>query len=561
MVTSNSSSAADAWRRDLLWLAVGFAALYFFALGRCPLDYKDEGRYAEIPREMVATGDWVTPRLDGVVYFEKPPLMYWLVAVCLEVFGPGEASMRATPAAFALAGVLLTYAAARRLHGRGAGLASALVLGTSAFYFAIGHILILDMAVSVLTSAALFCFILGVFEAPGSRRRALFYGLYASAALATLTKGLMGFLIPGAIMLLWLVLFGQWRRLRPLYLPSGLALFLALAAPWHVLVALRNPTWAYRYFVYEHWLRFTTPAAGRHEPWWIYIPVVLAGLFPWMGFLWPALRAGLGGGWARRREHAQAGFLALWAAFVVLFFSISHSKLLPYVLPAFPPLAVLIGAWLAGEGREPARLRRGLGPFSFVCGVLAAAALVAVLRPGLAVKDPVQARELVPYAWALAVGLGAGGVAAPVLAAAFGRRGAFAGIGATMAVFFGVLVLARPALQKPGTKPLALIVRAQAGPDDEIVCYHEFFHDFLFYSRRLADVVAFQGELEPEEDPSARARGRFIDQAEFLRRWAGPRRVFAIMRRADAGPLLADPTFHSYLLGQTRDHYLLSNRP
>jgi 4-amino-4-deoxy-L-arabinose transferase-like glycosyltransferase len=213
------SAAPQSWRRDLLLLAVSFGALYFAVLGGHPLSNPDEGRYASIPREMIASHDYVTPRLNGVNYFEKPPLLYWAVAGCMQVFGFNEWAVRIMPALSGLGGVLLTYAAARRWQGRAVGLASAVVLGTSLLFFALSRILILDMAVSMLMCATLFCFILGVREAPGARRRWLFYGLYASAALATLTKGLIGFLVTGAVMFLWLLIFNQWKRLRPLHLP------------------------------------------------------------------------------------------------------------------------------------------------------------------------------------------------------------------------------------------------------------------------------------------------------------------------------------------------------
>ena len=201
-------------------LALMFGALFAWRLGSAPLVNPDEGRYAEVPREMLASGDWVTPRLDGVPYFEKPPLVYWAVAACERFLGPSEWSVRLTPALFAVGGILMAYCAARRLYGRDAGFWAAIVLGTSLLYMAMGHLVGLDMAVSVLMGATLFCFVLGMQEQPGRRRRWLFYGLYASAALATLTKGLIGFLITGAVMLLWLVLADQWRRLRPLYLPE-----------------------------------------------------------------------------------------------------------------------------------------------------------------------------------------------------------------------------------------------------------------------------------------------------------------------------------------------------
>ncbi len=554
---------AASWRRDLLWLTLLGALLYGFRLGSAPLGNPDEGRYAEIPREMVASGDWVTPRLNGVNYFEKPPLVYWATAVALRLTGASEWSLRAVPALFALGGVLLTYAAARRLYGRGAGLAAAAVLGTSLLYFVIGHILLLDMAVSVLMSATLFCFLLGVNEPPGARRRALFYGLYASAALAVLTKGLIGVLVTGAVMFLWLLVFHQWKRLRPLHLPTGLLLFLAIAAPWHVLAAWHNPTWAHRYFVYEHWQRFMTPAASRPGAWYYYLVIILAGLIPWVGFLVPAVRAALRGGWAARARNANAWFLVTWVLFIFLFFTKSQSKLPPYILPVFPALAVLVGAWLASLGPEekPGRLRVGLGVFSFVCGLLAVSLLLVVARPALVRMDLGQALALKPYAGTLAGVLLLGGIVAPGLGRIRGPRAALTGVGVTMAVFFAVLQGAAPLIQKPGTQALARQVRAAARPGDRVLHYHEFFHDFTFYAGRVVDLVDFKGELELEEDAAARASGRFLTEAEFRRRWDGPVRLWVVARRRDVRELFADPAFRYHLLGQTEDHTLFSNQP
>ncbi len=560
------------WSRDLLLLTLAFGALFFFRLGSYPLSNPDEGRYAEIPREMVASSDYVTPRLNGVVYFEKPPLVYWTTAVCLKVFGPSEWSMRTTPALFALFGVLVTYAAARRLHGRQAGLLAATVLGTSMLYFVIAHIMLLDMAVSVLMAATLFCFILGVRETPGARRRWLFYGLYASAALATLTKGLIGFLVTGAVMFLWLLVFNQWRRLLPMYLPSGATLFLLIAAPWHILAAQANETWAHRYFVYEHWLRFTTPAASRPGAWHYFVWIVLAGLIPWIGFLWPAMRDALRGGpldglrasWAKRKENADAWFFVTWAAFIFLFFSKSHSKLAPYILPIFPALAAVIGAWLATALRAEdgaKRMRVGLGVFAFFCGLLGLALCVVVMRPELVRMSAEQAATLRVPAFVMAAVLLIGGVLTPWLAKVRGVRAAIAGLVATMALFFVTLQFAAPNISKPGTKALAEIVTAKAKPGDRVLHYYEFFHDFTFYAQRVVDVVAFKGELELEEDAAARASGRFMEEPKFRELWAGSGRVWAVARRKDLKPLFGDPTFRYHLIGETRDHLLFSNQP
>ena len=593
----STAHAGNARSRDWLLLGAFFGALYFFALGGYPLSNPDEGRNAEVPREMLVSGDWVTPRLDGVNYFEKPPLVYWTTAALESVFGFNEWSVRAVPAIFAVAGILLTYAAARRLHGRTAGLLAALVLGTSLLWFVVGHIPILDTAMAVCMSATLFCFILGVREAAGVRRRWFFLGLYASAALATLTKGLMGFLVTGAVMFLWLLVFNQWKRLRPLYLPTGALLFLALAAPWHVLAALHNATWVHRYIVFEHFLRFLTPVASRPAPWHFFIWVMLAGLIPWVGFLWPALRDALRGGWSARAQNAEAWFFVTWAGFILFFFSISKSKLAPYILPAFPALALLIGPWLARTMQENAaeRLRGGLRVLSFCCGLLAVAFGVILVRPALVNMDPAQALALQVPVGALAAILLAGGMLVPWLARVRGVRAAVTGIGVMMALFYGTLMLVAPVLSKPGTKELALWVKTHARPDDQVFHYHDFYQDFTFYAGRVVGVVGSFAELELVEDATARASGRFIDDAELRRRWSGPGRVFLVVqprKLADAKrsyaaalaaseqksaaartnpaprvepapetPVFADPSFHYQLIAQTPDYYLLSNQP
>ncbi len=548
------------WRKDLLVLTLLFGFLNLFALGRHPLANPDEGRYAEIPREMIATGDWVTPRLNAVPYFEKPPFVYWCVAACLRVFGPGETSVRLTPALFGLGGVLLTYAAGRRLYGREAGLGAALVLGTGLLYFALSRLLILDMVVSVLMTATLYCFILGVREPVGPRRRWFFYGLYASAALATLSKGLIGFLVTGAVMFLWLLIFNQWKRLRPLYLPTGALLFLAITAPWHLAVAQRNPGWAHFYFIHEHWNRFTTTVHGRDEPWWYFIPIVLLGLFPWVGFLWNSLRDELAGGWARRKEAADAWFLITWAAFVFLFFSKSQSKLIPYILPVFPPVAVLIGTWLAKQWRAEGalRLRGGLRVFAFLCGLLAIALLVAALKPGV-LREPGQAAAVRPYAIAMAVILLVGGVVSPWAGRVRGARAALWTVFGTMVGFSLTLAVAIPEIRS--TKQLALLARARLRPEDRVYHYHAFFHDFVYYQRRPVGLVHYQDELELQFlDPMERA-ARFIEDDEFRQQWRGPGRVWLVARKHETKELVADATFRYHLIGETPTHCLWSNQP
>lgn len=564
MSSSNERTSDAPWARDLLLLVLAFGGLLLAGLGRAPLANPDEGRYAEVPREMIASGDYVTPRLDGVPYFEKPPLGYWMVAACERWLGPGEAAVRLTPAALALAGILMTYAAARRLHGRDAGLWSAGVLGTSLLFFGLGHLVTLDMPVSVLMTSTLLCFILAVHEPPGTRRRLLFYGLYASSALATLTKGLEGFLITGAVMFLWLVLYGQWHRLRPLHLPTGILLFLAIALPWHLLAAARNPGWARFYFIHEHWERFTDTGHGRYQPPWFFIPVLLLGLFPWTGFLWPALREAVAGGWAGRRDRALPGFFLVWAGFILLFFSASKSKLIPYILPVFPALAVLVGGWVARALPGPgafARLRAGFVGFGALSLLLAAALCVAALKAGI-IHDPAQAQEVRPYALILAAFLLVGGLRAMVPRGGDdAARGAFVAMTVAVLAMFGVLLLARPAIDQRSSRDVALEARAALKPGDQVFHYHGFFHDFTYYTGTLVGLVNYQDELELGFLGDDERKARFVDDAGFRRVWEGPARVLLVARNRDAGPLMNDRTFRFHILAVGAHYTLFSNQP
>lgn len=542
-------------------LTLVFGALYFFALGRAPLANPDEGRYAEIPQAMLVTHHWVTPRLDGIDYFEKPPLMFWVEAVAQKVFGRSERAVRAPVAVLALLGVLMTYGVVARRFGQAEGVAAAVVLGSSSFYAAFSHILSLDLAVAILISATLFAFFLAVHEPPGPRRRRLFYAMYACAALATLTKGLIGVLLTGAVMLLWLAVCGQWKRLRPLHLPSGLLLFFALALPWHILIALHNPTWARFYFVHEQWLRFFTHVHHRAGPPYYFLPEVLPGFFPWFGCLFAALAAA-----GRPRARPDRWFFVLWAAFIFLFFSASQSKLPGYILPVFPPLAVLIGIWLAEVWRRPepdGRRRTGVGVGCFVAlaWLLAAAVLVAVRHPVRFRLADWQAAALRPAATGLALILAAGGAIAAVSWLRREIRFAFVIMALTGGLMVADLALAMPYLIKPGTKPLALLTAKLARPQDAVVCYRDYFPDFTFYARRTVGLVDYVGELEPYNDPRGRARAQFIDDITFRMLWNGPRRFFVVGTKKNLRGLLGEPGFHYKLLAETRDDYLISNRP
>ncbi len=305
-----------------------------------PLTEPDEARYSAIPSAMNATGDYVTPRLKGTVYLEKPPLCYWATALAFRTFGENEFSARLFAALCAWGCVLLVYSMGSHFHGAKTGLYAAAVLATSLFHFILGRMNILDVPLAFFVSAALWC---GYRHFSGSAvGRTQLYLFYLFSAFAFLAKGLIGVVFPLAILALWLSISRRWRDLPKIVSPVGIAAFFAVAGPWLVLVQRANPDFLWFFFVQEHFLRYATSGHGKHEPFYFFIPVLIAGAMPWSFFLLKALKA-CKAKIASLFGRDETVFLLAWAGFVFLFFSVSSSKLVPYIAPVFLPLAVFMG--------------------------------------------------------------------------------------------------------------------------------------------------------------------------------------------------------------------------
>ena len=310
-----------------------------------PLANPDEGRYSEISREMAASGDWVTPRLNGIKYFEKPPLQYWASAAALSLFGESEFVARIYTALCGLLAILAVGFTARRLAGTDSALIAMGVLFSSPYFLGMGGVVTLDMGLAAWTTVAVCAFLLAMAGEERERRRWMLVA-WAGMALAVLSKGLIGIVFPAAAIFLHCLVNRDWRLLAKLEWARGVALFLAIAAPWFVMVSAANPEFAHFFFVHEHFERFLTKTHRREEPWWFFWPILFVGFLPWMLTLVPAALEG----W--RREAGAASFAwrrfaILWTAFVLLFFSASGSKLPAYILPVFPVLALVLGDWLA----------------------------------------------------------------------------------------------------------------------------------------------------------------------------------------------------------------------
>lgn len=335
------------WRvKDLACLSIFLGSLFFILLGSRPLFVPDEGRYAEIAREMLTSGDYVTPYLNSMVYFEKPVLFYWLGAAAFKIGGLNLWAIRSVNAILGIIGCLLTYITASQLYGRKTGILAAIILGTNLLYFIMSHMVSLDLTVTVFLSLSLFAFVLGTETPPGIKRRLYIYTAATSAALAVLTKGLIGIVFPVMIIGAWITLLGEWRLLKRLYLPTAILLFFIIATPWHILAQLRHPTFFHFYFIEQHFLRYTDLSIGHYEPIWFFIPYLIIGFAPWIVFLPQAIKFNLPTSWRDRKTNATPLFFLLWITIIFLFFSLSKSKLIPYILPIFPALAIITARYV-----------------------------------------------------------------------------------------------------------------------------------------------------------------------------------------------------------------------
>ncbi len=332
----------------LSFLALGI--LWLLALGFRHLLPSDEGRYAEIAREMLATGDWLTPKYNGYQYFEKPPLQMWATALAFKLFGLGEWQARLWSGLTSLLSIYMLIYTASKLYTPRLGFVSGLILLSSPLWFMAGHFNSLDMGVASLMWCSL-CGLMLAQHAPKSSTPEASWMLFCwgSMALAVLSKGLIGIVLPGIVLFVYSVTSWDWHAWRRMHWIKGLLLFFSICTPWFWMMSKTHPAFFDFFFIHEHFERFTSNEHDRVGSWHFFIPLILVGLLPWL----PQLFFGLLAAFKNRtlisnEEKPATQFKSLWmcliwALTIFIFFSLSHSKLPGYILPIFPSLALLSG--------------------------------------------------------------------------------------------------------------------------------------------------------------------------------------------------------------------------
>ena len=510
--------------RSLIAAVVVLLAVIWLEPRGSALAEPDETRYAEIPREMLAANDLLVPRLNGVPYFEKPPLLYWLNAASLRVFGETPWAARLPTRLAGLGTTLLVLFAARGI-GSG-GLAAAVLFLAAPIGFLFSRTNLTDGLLTFFFTASMLSGRAAVLRRESGRPWMGMAALFgAMCAAAFLTKGLIAIVLSGSIFFIWAVSTGRLpATLRTLVVSPAPIVFLVLAVPWFLAVERRHPGFLDFFFIREHFQRFATRAAKRTGPVYYFVPVLLLGFLPGIAFFLRGFRKAL-------RGTDPAFFFFVWFTVVFVFFSVSGSKLPPYLVPAIPAAAVLAarglpepgarGWWIAG-----AALTTAFAVALIVHPELRAAArelrLAGIVAPALAV--------LVLLSWFA------------VLFAGNAPRLALASLGFGWAAFLLAVVVGWPLTpQARFTSELAAAARgAEEAAEGRalIVGYKDYLNGISWELKRPIPVAAYRGELEPEFETSPQLRDSlFWSEQRFWAEWRG-QRVIALVRMRDLVPMM-----------------------
>jgi 4-amino-4-deoxy-L-arabinose transferase-like glycosyltransferase len=511
--------------RYLALAAVLFTVLWFALLVGRPLYDPDEGRYAEIPREMLSSGEWLIPHLNGLVYLEKPPLQYWMSALAFAAFGQSEAVARLCPGLFGFLSLGLVWAIAGRLWGRDAAHRALILTAGSILFVLLGHQLTLDMSLSFWLLASLGSFVFAqTATANPAIVRGWMLGCWAAMAAAVLTKGLIGVLIPAATLAIYVLWQRDWALLSKLQMRWGLPLFLALAAPWFVLAGRANAEFFQFFFIREHFQRFLTPIEERSEPWWFFIPVLIVGILPWITM---ALRA-LAADWrirVPRGEFNPVRLLWIWSVFILLFFSASNAKLIPYILPALPTIALLSARPRTADERPHVWAGAALS-VGFAIGVLVYASAIWSRAEGV-----LLATRLRPALAVLAAALMAGAAVATWLSH---RRRTEAALTALAAGWFAAAIAITAGAGEVqdlfSARDIATVIRREAPVTATVYSVQNYQQSLPFYLQRTVTLVDYRDEFSFGLRQAGSLDSPSLDA--FRDRWLSSGDALALMPRA-----------------------------
>ena len=521
------------WVKDFVLLTIIIGILFGATVGQYPLAAPDGARYAEIPREMVVTKDYITPHLNGIKYFEKPPLFYWLQAASIKFLGVSDFAVSIVNALMALATALCIYFTSRKLYGRLQGIIASFIFATSSLVFVLTRAITVDMALTFFLTGSLCSFLLAT-QLPISIKRSLYlWAAYALAACAVMTKGLIGIVFLGIIAIIWLTICNQWRNLKTYRVIGGLFIFLLIALPWHILVQIKNPEFFKFYFIEQHFLRYATNYAGRTQEWWFFPTLLFAGLYPWVVFFPQTIIHHVPKHLDEWKQAKSTLFLLIWIIVIYTFYSFSNSKLIPYILPIFPPIAMLIGNYLAPywQNQKSRQIASGFGILFILNIVLGIGAIAATF-----ILDFNEQAFSKQNLYVVAISMIISAFASIISYRRYGLSSGFVVLTIITAALWLYISPVITTINRQSVKPLIITLQQQLKPEDEVISYGAYYQDLPFYLQRIITVANFEGELSfgmRHQDASA----WMIDQKIFWERWNSNKIVYLITSESNYSTL------------------------
>jgi 4-amino-4-deoxy-L-arabinose transferase-like glycosyltransferase len=465
--------------------------LSFFGLGSFTLFDVDEAVFSEATKEMVTSGDWITPTYNGENRYDKPILFYWLMGASYKALGIHEFGARFPSA---LAGLLLVVALfffVRHFCDAERAFYSALTLPLSLYFLVYSHAAVTDMTLTLFISLALFSFFLSLQPREGARRN--LYGLYLFSALAFLTKGLIGILFPFGIAIVYLLFAEGHRGVKRVFSGGGMLLFVAVSAPWYVAqLKINGNEFVQQFFIKHHFKRYTGVISGHKGPFYYYLPALIIGLMPWISFLPGGIRAAL----RDRKKPLQKDdpdfglFALVWFAFIFIFFSLSTTKLPNYILPAVPAACILVSGGMGEKGTWSKYANAGVVAIMVAIGIAFLLSEKYIVRFGITDTGWILPASLVAFAVAL------GGVYAAVTGKVLYRFMAGAMVAFLLVLSAKALPLANRQLQGTLHK-YSLIAKEKLNRDEKLIVYGINHPSIVFYSDRRIVRVGSSEELSP----------------------------------------------------------------
>jgi len=552
--------------KDICWLGLTISVFYLLFLGHYPLINPDEARYAEVTREMLANHQYLIPHLNSVIFFDKPILFYWLQSIPLRFFSINPWTIRLIPACFGILTCMITYYCTRYLSGRLTAILSTVILATSPLFFFTSHYANMDLLVAFFMTATLLAFLLASETQNVRLQKWLFISIYPLMSLGVMSKGLIAIVLPGLIITAWLLWTKQWQILRKCQLLKGTWIMLFILGTWIIVTQYQQPTFIHQFFYIQHFQRFLSNTFNNQRSHFFYLPIIVLGLLPWSSLLVQAITYHIKLIYNKQPNYQQSLFLLLWPTVIVLFFSVPHSKIIGYIVPACPPLAILIARYCEykWQSSTTAELRWTKLTYNGLIIIFTSAILFTPLFDKIS--------SLLPRTEDLYILLATIGILALITLSAKSYAQYCLILMTNSSLLLLTMLFSLQYVDTGSIKPLITLTNQLNTNHDEVVNYYYYYQEVPLTLQHPITVVANWEKKNPLKSDtwkqlfadglqqSSKPNPHFINFNTFDKQWTSQKRLYVFIR-AKILPNFYPNSDRVYIIARYKDAALITNKP